>query len=165
MKSPALCLVHRGPASPRQVCGIGRSVAAYPRPGPPARQPDQWLQRLCRHVFSLQKGRRNRQAPFHSSGLARSPYFSDAERAALALSEAVTRLSDRANPVPDEVWNEAARHYDEPALAALILWIAMTNVWNRLTSLPGRWQASGQSPHKHRMGRENAPPERHGAAY
>ncbi len=46
--------------------------------------------------------------------------------------EAVTRLSDRPDPVPDEVWNEAARHYDEPALAALILAIAAVNVWNRL---------------------------------
>jgi AhpD family alkylhydroperoxidase len=61
-----------------------------------------------------------------------APYFTDAERAALALTEAVTRLSDRADPVPDEIWNEAARHYDEAALAALILSIATTNVFNRL---------------------------------
>jgi AhpD family alkylhydroperoxidase len=60
-----------------------------------------------------------------------APYFTDAERAALALTEAVTRLSDRTDAVPDEVWNEAARHYDEPALAGLLLAIAMTNVWNR----------------------------------
>ena len=61
-----------------------------------------------------------------------TPYFTDAERAALALAEAVTRLSDRPDPVPDEVWDEAARHYDEPALAALVLSIAQINVWNRL---------------------------------
>ena len=60
------------------------------------------------------------------------PYFSDAERAALALTEAVTRLSDRTDAVPDAVWDEAARHYDEKALGALVLSIAMTNVWNRL---------------------------------
>jgi len=59
------------------------------------------------------------------------PYFSDAERAALALAEAVTRLSDRPDPVSDEIWQEAARHYDEPALAALIIAIANINVWNR----------------------------------
>ena len=47
-----------------------------------------------------------------------APYFTDAERAALALAEAVTRLSDRVDPVPDEIWDEAARHYDERALAA-----------------------------------------------
>jgi AhpD family alkylhydroperoxidase len=61
-----------------------------------------------------------------------APYFTDAERAALALAEAVTRLSDRADPVPDEVWNEAARHYDEKGLASLLLSIAAINVWNRL---------------------------------
>jgi AhpD family alkylhydroperoxidase len=61
-----------------------------------------------------------------------TPYFTPAERAALALTEAVTRLSDREDPVPDEVWKEAARHYDETALAALLLAIATINVWNRL---------------------------------
>lgn len=66
-----------------------------------------------------------------------APYFTEAERSALALTEAVTRLSDREDPVPDSVWNEAARHYDEPALAALILAIANTNVWNRLNVAAG----------------------------
>ena len=61
-----------------------------------------------------------------------SPYFTDAERAALALTEAVTRLSDRTDPVPDEIWEQAARHYNEPALAALIIAIATVNVFNRL---------------------------------
>jgi AhpD family alkylhydroperoxidase len=60
-----------------------------------------------------------------------APFFNEAERAALALTEAVTRLSDRADPVPDELWHEATRHYDEPALAALIIEIAQINVWNR----------------------------------
>jgi alkylhydroperoxidase family enzyme len=58
-----------------------------------------------------------------------APYFTDAERAALALTEAATRLSDRPDPVPDEVWEEAARHYDEPTLAALIIEIALINFW------------------------------------
>ena len=61
-----------------------------------------------------------------------APYFTDAERAALALTEAATRLSDRADPVSDEIWDESARHYDEQALAALVLNIASINVWNRL---------------------------------
>ena len=61
-----------------------------------------------------------------------APYFTDAERAALALTEAMTRLSDRTDPVPDAVWDEAARHYDEAALASLVLSIAVINVWNRL---------------------------------
>jgi AhpD family alkylhydroperoxidase len=59
------------------------------------------------------------------------PYFTDAERAALALSECVTRLSDRPDPAPDDVWNEAVRHFDEAALAALLIAIASINVWNR----------------------------------
>jgi AhpD family alkylhydroperoxidase len=72
-----------------------------------------------------------------------APYFTGAERAALALTEAVTRLSDRADPVPDEIWDEAARHYDERGLAALILMIATTNVFNRLNvstrQVAGAW--------------------------
>lgn len=73
-----------------------------------------------------------------------APYFTGAERAALALTEAVTRLDDRPDPVPDEVWEEAARHYDETALAGLVLAIASINVWNRLnvaTRQPaGEWK-------------------------
>lgn len=61
-----------------------------------------------------------------------APYFSDAERAALALTEAVTRLSDREDPVPDAIWNEAAKHYNEQELSGLLFAIASINVWNRL---------------------------------
>ena len=61
-----------------------------------------------------------------------APFFTEAERAALALTEAVTRLADTADPVPDDVWEDAARHYDEQELAALVLSIASINVWNRL---------------------------------
>jgi AhpD family alkylhydroperoxidase len=72
-------------------------------------------------------------------------YFTAAERAALALTESVTRLSDREDPVPDPVWAEAARHYDEKQLAALILAIAGINVWNRLNAaigqIAGDWKA------------------------
>ncbi|HEV2780558.1 MAG TPA: carboxymuconolactone decarboxylase family protein [Actinophytocola sp.] len=61
-----------------------------------------------------------------------TPYFTDAERAALALAEAVTRLADRPDPVPDDVWQDAAKHYDDQALAALLVSISTINVWNRL---------------------------------
>ena len=60
-----------------------------------------------------------------------APYFTEAERAALALTEAVTRLSDRPDPVPDEIWKQAADQYDEETLAALLVEIAAINVWNR----------------------------------
>ena len=78
-----------------------------------------------------------------------TPYFSDAERAALALTEAVTRLSDRANAVPNEIWNEAAVHYNEEALAGLLLAIATINVWNRLNvstrQIAGEWLKSADA--------------------
>lgn len=61
------------------------------------------------------------------------PYYTDAERAALALAEAGTRLADRSDAVSDEVWNEAARHFDEKALASLVIEIAQINAWNRLS--------------------------------
>lgn len=73
-----------------------------------------------------------------------APYFSDAERAALALTEAVTRLADRADPVPDAIWSEAAKHFDERALSALLLAIGVINVWNRLNvsvrQVAGQWR-------------------------
>lgn len=72
-----------------------------------------------------------------------TPYFTDAERAALALAEAATRLADRADPVPDEIWGAAAAHYDEQGLAALVLMIAVTNMFNRLNAttrqVAGAW--------------------------
>jgi AhpD family alkylhydroperoxidase len=78
-----------------------------------------------------------------------APYFTDAERAALALTEAVTRISDRPDSVPDEIWNEAARHYDEQGLATLLLAIATINVWNRLNvatkQVAGEWLKSAEA--------------------
>ena len=72
-----------------------------------------------------------------------SPYFTDAERAALALAEAATRLADSTDPVPDEIWDEATTYYDEQGMAALVLKIAVTNVFNRLNrvtrQVPGSW--------------------------
>jgi AhpD family alkylhydroperoxidase len=71
-----------------------------------------------------------------------APYFTDAERAALALTEAVTRIADRSDPVPDDIWAEAARHYDETQLAALVLAIASINVWNRINVATGQLAGS-----------------------
>jgi alkylhydroperoxidase family enzyme len=84
------------------------------------------MQRLRRRPHPhRQEGGRDRRARD-------APYFTDAERAALALTEAVTRLSDRSDPVPDKTWDDAATFYDDEALAALVLAIANINMWNRL---------------------------------
>lgn len=73
-----------------------------------------------------------------------SPYFSDAERAALSLAESLTRIADDPDPVPDEVWDEAARYFDEQALSALVISIAQINAWNRLNiavgQIVGEWK-------------------------
>ncbi|MGP9018077.1 carboxymuconolactone decarboxylase family protein [Streptomyces sp. BR1] len=63
-----------------------------------------------------------------------TPFYTDSERAALALTEHVTRLADREDPVPDAVWNEAAKHFNEQELAALVLHIAVSNLFNRLNA-------------------------------
>ena len=72
-----------------------------------------------------------------------APYFTDAERAALALTEAATRLADRADPVPDEVWAAAAEYYTEQPLAAIVLMIGVTNLFNRVNAttrqVAGAW--------------------------
>jgi AhpD family alkylhydroperoxidase len=72
-----------------------------------------------------------------------TPYFTDAERAALALAECCTRLNDRSDAVPDEVWAEAVKHYDQEAIATLVLAIATVNLWNRLNAatrqVAGAW--------------------------
>ena len=61
-----------------------------------------------------------------------SSQFTEAERAALELTEEMTRLADRSDPVPDDVWARAAGHYDDKALAALVLHVALVNLFNRL---------------------------------
>jgi len=72
-----------------------------------------------------------------------APYFSDGERAALALTEAMTRLADHRDPVPDEVWDAAARHFTEEQLAALVVAIASINAFNRVNvatrQITGEW--------------------------
>src|SRR5215813_10960291 len=101
------------------------------------------------HARQMKKAGETDERLFTVAAWRDTPYFTDAERAALALTEAVTRLSDREDPVPDEVWREAARHYDEPALSALILAIATINVWNRLNvttrQVAGEWMKSAEA--------------------
>ncbi len=74
-----------------------------------------------------------------------APYFTDAERAALELAEAMTRVADRGDPVSDELWSALTAHYDEKAITALMIAITGVNVWNRLNAATrqpsGAWTA------------------------
>lgn len=60
-----------------------------------------------------------------------APFFTERERAALALTDAVTRLGEHG--VPDEVWDAAAKVWSEKELADLVIAIATINVWNRIS--------------------------------
>jgi AhpD family alkylhydroperoxidase len=96
------------------------------------------------HSAALNKSGQSDERIFSVAAWRDTPYFTDAERAALALAESMTRLADASDPVPDDVWNEAAKHYDEKALSALIVSISGINVWNRLNATVrqvagGRW--------------------------
>jgi len=84
------------------------------------------------HAKGARKAGESEERVFAVGAWRDTPFFSDAERAALALTEALTRLPDQADPVPDEIWDAAAEHFDEVQLGALVLDIATVNVWNRL---------------------------------
>jgi AhpD family alkylhydroperoxidase len=104
---------------------------------------------LDMHCRDLKKAGETDERLFAVAAWRDAPYFAEAGRAALALGEAVTRLSDRTDPVPDDVWEEAARHFDERALAALITSIALINTWNRLNvatrQVAGEWAKSPEA--------------------
>ena len=101
------------------------------------------------HSEALRKQGETDQRLFTVAAWRDTTFFTDAERAALALAEVVTRVSDKADPVPDELWEEARRHYDERTLAALLLAISTINVWNRLNAatrqVAGAWRASAEA--------------------
>jgi AhpD family alkylhydroperoxidase len=104
---------------------------------------------LDMHTRLMKQGGETDERLFAVAAWRDAPYFTDAERAVLALTEAVTRLSDRSEPVPDDVWNEAAHHYDQRALGGLVLAIATINVWNRLNvatkQVAGEWIKSEEA--------------------
>lgn len=60
-----------------------------------------------------------------------APFFTPPERAALALAESITTIAGRGD-VPDDVWAEASKHYDEAALAHLVMHVALVNLFNRI---------------------------------
>lgn len=84
------------------------------------------------HAKELKKAGEADERIFAVAAWRDTPYFTAPERAALALTEALTRVADREEPVSDAVWSEAARHYDEQALAILIVQIGLINVFNRI---------------------------------
>jgi AhpD family alkylhydroperoxidase len=73
-----------------------------------------------------------------------APWFTPQERAALALTEALTRLADRPEAVTDEIWNEAARLFEEKELMAIVVQISLINVFNRINcatrQVAGAWK-------------------------
>jgi AhpD family alkylhydroperoxidase len=83
------------------------------------------------HSHDAKKAGETDERLFGVAAWRESPYFTDEERAALALTEAATRIADSAG-VPDDVLDAAADHYDEESLAGLILAIAAINAWNRI---------------------------------
>jgi len=84
------------------------------------------------HAKAARQAGESEERLFAVAAWRETPYFSDAERAALALTEALTRIADKAEPVPDAIWDAAAEHFDETQLGALVLDIATINLWNRL---------------------------------
>jgi AhpD family alkylhydroperoxidase len=87
------------------------------------------------HVVNLRKAGASEERIAAVAAWRDAPYFSDAERAALQLTESVTRLADRSQEsVPDALWDEVADHFDEKELSALILTISLTNMFNRINT-------------------------------
>ncbi|WP_433211590.1 carboxymuconolactone decarboxylase family protein [Dactylosporangium sp. CS-047395] len=93
---------------------------------------------------SMRKAGETDERLFAVAAWRETPYFTDAERAALALAESATRLADKGDAVPDEIWNAAAEHFGDKELSAIVLWIATTNFFNRInattrTQAPQNW--------------------------
>jgi AhpD family alkylhydroperoxidase len=137
MKNPALVL----PGAMQALMSLGKS---FEQAGLPKATVDLVLLRASQingcsvcvdmHAKDLRKQGESDERLFAVGAWRETPYFTDAERAALALAETATRLADTADAVPDEVWDEAADHYSESELAALLMAIATVNLWNRLNA-------------------------------
>lgn len=84
------------------------------------------------HAADAKKGGETDERLYAVAVWQEAPFFTEEERAALALTEAATRLSEGGDRVPDEVWDQAAKHFDEHTLAQLVVAIATINAWNRI---------------------------------
>src|ERR1043166_1602420 len=83
------------------------------------------------HAKELQKKGTPLEHIFAVAAWRETPYFTEAERAALELTETLTRIADRPDPVPDAVWEKVTAHFSQPEIAALLVDIAQINSWNR----------------------------------
>jgi AhpD family alkylhydroperoxidase len=86
------------------------------------------------HAKAARRSGESEERVFAVAAWRETPFFSDAERAAFALTESLTRVADQAELVPDPIWDAAAEHFDETQLGALVLDIATVNLWNRLNT-------------------------------
>jgi AhpD family alkylhydroperoxidase len=84
------------------------------------------------HAKALRAAGEAEARVFAVSAWRETPYFTEPERAALELTEALTRIADTADPVPDAIYDAAAEHFDEQQLASIVLSIGVINLWNRL---------------------------------
>jgi AhpD family alkylhydroperoxidase len=95
------------------------------------------------HARDLVKGGMSDERLWSIAAWREAPYYTDAERAALALAESMTRIADNPDGVPDAIWDAAAAHFDETQLGALVLAVANANTWNRLNvatrQIAGAW--------------------------
>jgi AhpD family alkylhydroperoxidase len=137
MKNPALVL----PDALQAMFGLGKAVAQGGVAEKTLKLVDVRASQingcaLCldMHNHELRKMGETDERLFSIAAWREAPYFTDAERAALALTEALTRLADHEEAVSDRVWDEVKLHYDEKGIAALLLNIGKINVWNRLNA-------------------------------
>ncbi|MFC9684039.1 carboxymuconolactone decarboxylase family protein [Streptomyces sp. NPDC056948] len=87
------------------------------------------------HTVNLRKAGVSEERISAVAAWRHAPFFSDAERAALKLTEAITRLADLSEEsVPDALWDEVADHFDEKELSGLILTVSLTNMFNRINT-------------------------------
>ncbi|MFJ4564731.1 carboxymuconolactone decarboxylase family protein [Streptomyces caelestis] len=150
--NPRIDLAELEPAAYRAMLGLEQYLSASPLPAPlrelvklRASQLNGCAFCVSLHSHQAKNGGEADERLFSLVTWRESPFFTQAERAALALTEAATRLD--AEGVPDEVWNEASAHYDDRQLAALVMTVATVNAWNRIgvsTRLePSRGQGGG----------------------
>jgi AhpD family alkylhydroperoxidase len=101
---------------------------------------------LDMHSKDARAGGESEQRLYLLQAWKESPFYSDRERAALAWTEAITRISE--THVPDSVYNEARKHFTEAELVALTMAIITINGWNRIAiafrSTPGTYQPAPQ---------------------